>query len=109
MDKEEVVKESGAFGQDGLDSAYNQNMKRKMQDIQSSSRRIRDMNILVYQREHAYRMDKHDSKKKKLGTGKHREQLQQVQGTFEFVTGDYDGYIEICSQSFRLKSTHPHA
>jgi len=64
------------------------------------------MNILVFQREQSAGF-KRKSHLNKSGTGKIREQLTERQGVIEFVTGSFDGLVEICVQSLSASQESP--
>lgn len=66
------------------------------------------MNILLYQKDVTNTELKGSSyRRNKSGTGKHREHLDNKEGTIEFLTGENNGQLEICVQSYMATSERP--
>jgi len=85
--------------------------KKRMAKIKNRSIKTRDMNILVVSRPMASLsktiVTKNPLMNKNMGTQKLMYQLEKKEGTLEFVTGGFDGHVEICVQSLSATKVNP--
>jgi hypothetical protein len=117
--EEQKQKEAALSTEDGLDARFNQQYKTKMEQIKKAGRIMSDMSIVMQQRGDTVggianrewrRRDKlegGDGVARKEGTGRIREELDKREGSFVFMTGRFDGPVEVCLQSMAATTTAP--
>lgn len=111
--REDDAAAAAADGQDGLDSQWNKRMKERLE--QMKSKKSRDMSITVSQKSGVnigalasrQRRTSSSDSSSTVGQGRVREELEQQQGSIQFLTGDEDGTVEICVQSILASIKNP--
>jgi hypothetical protein len=102
------VSETEPRTEEGLDSRFNDYQKRRMELLKKArhGRKGHDTNILLYQREEGSTFHRR-GKANPTGSGKIRQQIDQRAGSVEFRTGEVDGPVEVCVQSYSASRQLP--